>query len=68
VSERRLRFQWIDQLGRLVRVWESPAQAAKRGLGEVSGEYGGYVEVYPPDEAREILQRDLEDVERRLDG
>ena len=44
MTERRLRFQFIDALtGDLVRVYETPAQAVKRGLGEVAAEYG-YVE------------------------
>jgi hypothetical protein len=66
MSERRIRFQFIDALtGDLVRVYESPTQAAKRGFGEVAVEYG-YVARFSYEEARELLGDELKDIERRL--
>ena len=63
---RRLRTQFIDQRGWLVRVYETPEAATNRGLGGPYAEYGSYSEEFPPDEAREILQREVDALARRL--
>jgi hypothetical protein len=66
MTAKRLMFQFIDGFtGELVRVYETPAQAAARGFGAVAAEYG-YVERFSYEEAKELLGGELEDVERRL--
>ena len=61
MTERRLRFQFIDALsGDLVRIYETPEQAVKRGLGEP---YVGDGERFSYEEARELLGEELADVE-----
>jgi hypothetical protein len=64
----RLLTRFVDARGYLIRIYEEPAAAVKRGLGEGYASYGAYAEEYPPDEAREILKRDLERIQERQDA
>jgi hypothetical protein len=65
-----LRYQYIDEIGRLVRVYETPATAAARGFGEahVLPRDGRYVETFDPEEARDLLGDELDQIERRLNA
>lgn len=64
-KEPRMLYQFVDQRGWLIRIYETVEQAVKRGLGEPYASYGAYAEEYPPDEAREVLERDLERIRSR---
>jgi hypothetical protein len=67
MTEKRIRFQSVCALtGDLVRVYETPAMTAARGLGEPYASYGAYVERFPYAEARELLGKELKDIEHRL--
>lgn len=64
-----LRYQYIDEIGRLVRVYETPAWAAARGFGDAyASRDGRYVETFDPEEARDLLGDELEQIERRLNA